>query len=255
MAKVFYVTETAADYITAHFFKTEKEALNYGKSQLTDFEMKDDMWGDDLHDEDNDTWFGGTWINTQSGILFSFEEGRAYIQSLDDEEARKYVKNEVGSDGAAMFFDKFKKGMYGYLGNGADGKGFKWEWDGDEINESNNESNKKTYKMKNIKTFEAFTTGKATTETVTEAINASGYIKAGKLGYNDQFLGRQSLSMTLSLDLGFNKKDQYGGGNFIGFDHVSMYGTGKEGTILDDALTGKYTYDELKAAAAEHFGL
>ena len=136
MAKVFYVTETAADYITAHFFKTEKEALNYGKSQLTDFEMKDDMWGDDLHDEENDTWFGGTWINTQSGILFSFEEGRAYIQSSDDEEARKYVKNEVGSDGAAMFFDKFKKGMYGYLGNGADGKGFKWEWDGDEINES-----------------------------------------------------------------------------------------------------------------------
>lgn len=93
------------------------------------------------------------------------------------------------------------------------------------------------------------------TEDVNEAVNASGYIKAGKLGYNDQFLGRQSLSMTLSLDLGFNKKDQYGGGNFIGFDYVSMYGTGKEGTILDDALTGKYTYDELKAAAAEHFGI
>ena len=255
MAKIFYVTETAADYITAHFFKTEKEALKYGKSQLTDFEMMDDMWGDGFHDEENDTWFVGESINTQSGILFSFEEGSAYIQSADDEEAREYVKNEVGSDGAAMFFDKFRKGMYGYLGNGADGKGFKWEWDGDEINESNNESNKKTYKMKNIKTFEAFTTGKATTETVTEAVNASGYIKAGKLGYNDQFVGRQSLSMTLSLDLGFNKKDQYGGGNFIGFDHVSMYGTGKEGTILDDALTGKYTYDELKAAAAEHFGL
>ena len=90
---------------------------------------------------------------------------------------------------------------------------------------------------------------------ISEAVNASGYIKAGKLGYNDQFIGRQSLSMTLSLDLGFDKKDQYGGGNFIGFDHVSMYGTGKEGTILDDALTGKYTYDELKAAAAEHFGI
>lgn len=92
------------------------------------------------------------------------------------------------------------------------------------------------------------------TEEVNE-VNASGYIKAGKLGYNDQFLGRQSLSMTLSLDLGFNKKDQFGGGNWIGFDHVSMYGSGKEGTILDDALTGKYTYDELKAAAAAHFGI
>lgn len=109
--------------------------------------------------------------------------------------------------------------------------------------------------MKNIKTFEAFTDKKATTEEVTEAVNTSGYIKAGKLGYNDQFLGRQSLSMTLSLDLGFNKKDQYGTGNWVGFDHVSMYGTGVEGTILDDALSGNYTYDELKAAATTHFGL
>ena len=92
-------------------------------------------------------------------------------------------------------------------------------------------------------------------EAVEEAVNASGYIKAGKLGYNDQFLGRNSLSKTLSLDLGFNKKHQYGGGNWIGFDHVSMYGTGKGGTILDDALTGKYTYDELKAAAADWFGV
>ena len=93
-------------------------------------------------------------------------------------------------------------------------------------------------------------------EAVEEAVNASGYIKAGKLGYNDQFLGRQSLSKTLSLDLGFNKKHQFGGGNWIGFDHVSMYASGsKGGTILDDALAGKYTYDELKAAAADWFGV
>jgi hypothetical protein len=86
-------------------------------------------------------------------------------------------------------------------------------------------------------------------------VNASGYIKAGKLGYNDQFIGRQSLSMTLSLDLGFNKKHQYGTGNWVGFDHISMYGTGVEGTILQDALKDKYTYDELKAAAAAFFGI
>lgn len=93
-----------------------------------------------------------------------------------------------------------------------------------------------------------------TVETIEEA-NASGYIKAGKLGYNDQFIGRQSLSMTLSLDLGLNKKHQYGTGDWVGFDHVSMYGTGVEGTIIEDALTGKYTYEELKAAAAEWFGI
>ena len=133
MAKIFYVTEKTDDYTQAHFFKTEKEALAYGISEWADFDMFGDPDSeDDSYDEDNDTWFEGDFINTPSGILFSFEEGRAYLQSSDDDEARKYVKKEVGSDGAAIFFDKFKKGMYGYLGNGADGKGFKWEWDGDE---------------------------------------------------------------------------------------------------------------------------
>ena len=137
MAKIFYVTEKTPDHITAHFFKTEKEALAYGISEWSDFDMFGDPDSeDDSYDKDNDVWFEGDWINTPSGILFSFEEGRAYLQSSDDEEARKYVKKEVGSDGAAIFFDKFKKGMYGYLGNGADGKGFKWDWDGGSFNES-----------------------------------------------------------------------------------------------------------------------
>jgi len=93
-------------------------------------------------------------------------------------------------------------------------------------------------------------------ESVNEAVNPAAYVKAGKLGYNDQFLGRQSLSKTLSLDLGFDKKNEFGGGDWIGFDHVSMYATGKKGgTILDDALSGNYTYDELKSAAAKHFGI
>jgi len=92
-------------------------------------------------------------------------------------------------------------------------------------------------------------------EAIEEAVNASGYIKAGKLGYNDQFLGRHSLSKTLSLDLGLNPKDQYTG-PWLGFDHVSLYVMGKNGgTILDDALSGKYTYDELKAATADYLGV
>ena len=249
MAKIFYVKENTPDYAQCHFFKTEKEALEYGISQLPQFDMFDEPSNDE--EADGEEWYTGASLTFKKGILFSQEQGDVYVQAMDEDAAREYVVEDAGEYGAAMFFNGFKKGMYGYLGRGVDGRGFKWEWDGDEINESN----KNILKMKNIKTFEAFTTERATEETVTEAINASGYIKAGKLGYNDQFLGRQSLSMTLSLDLGFNKKDQYGGGNFIGFDHVSMYGTGKEGTILDDALTGKYTYDELKAAAAEHFGL
>ncbi|MDA9263011.1 hypothetical protein OAC86_00190 [bacterium] len=250
MAKIFYVTESAPDYARVNFFKTEKEALEYGISELPQFDMFDEPMNDE--EADGEEWYQGDSLTFKKGILFSHEEGELYVRAIEDAEAREYVEG-LGEYSGAIFFDGFTRGMYGYLGRGVDGRGFKWEWDGDEINESN--KNKNILKMKNIKTFEAFTTEKATEETVTEAVNASGYIKAGKLGYNDQFVGRQSLSMTLSLDLGFNKKDQYGGGNFIGFDHVSMYGTGKEGTILADALTGKYTYDELKAAAAEHFGL
>jgi hypothetical protein len=103
--------------------------------------------------------------------------------------------------------------------------------------------------MKHIKLYEEFSSE------LNEAVNASAYIKAGKLGYNDQFLGRQSLSKTLSLDLGLNPKDEFTG-PWLGFDHVSLYATGKKGgTILDDALSGKYTYDELKDAAAKHLGL
>ena len=89
-------------------------------------------------------------------------------------------------------------------------------------------------------------------------VNENKYAAAGKLGYNDQFLDRRkSLSKTLSLDLGLNPKHEFGGGDWLGFDYISLYTTGgkKGGTILADALSGKYTYDELKAAAAEYLGV
>ena len=83
------------------------------------------------------------------------------------------------------------------------------------------------------------------------------YQRQKKLGYNDQFHGDQSLSYTLSLDLGMNPKHQFGGGDWLGFDHVDLYVNGgkKEGTVLDGALTGKYTYDDLKSAAAKFLGI
>ena len=108
--------------------------------------------------------------------------------------------------------------------------------------------------MKYIKGFDKIIENRKT-ENLDEAVNASGYIKAGKLGYNDQFLGRRSLSWTLSVDLGLKATDQYVG-PWIGFDSVEMYALGKKGgTILDDALTGKYTYEELKDAAAKYLGI
>ena len=88
-----------------------------------------------------------------------------------------------------------------------------------------------------------------------EAVNNIAYVKAGKLGNNDQFLAKRSLSWTLSVDLGLKASDEFVG-PWLGFDHVSLYAIGKKGgTILDDALTGKYTYDELKAAAADFLGI
>ena len=86
-------------------------------------------------------------------------------------------------------------------------------------------------------------------------INENKYAKAGNLGYNDQFLDRRkSLSKTLSLDLGLNPKDEFTG-PWLGFDYVTLYAVGPGnvgGTILGDALTGKYSYDDLKAAAAKY---
>ena len=108
--------------------------------------------------------------------------------------------------------------------------------------------------MKYIKNFDTIIESKST-ENLDEAVNASGYLKAGKLGINDQFLGRRSLSWTLSVDLGLKATDEYVG-PWIGFDHVSMYAVGRNGgTILDDALTNKYTYEELKSAAAKYLGI
>ena len=112
-----------------------------------------------------------------------------------------------------------------------------------EAGEETFEFNGKTYKV---------------TKKINEAkVNPSGYVKAGKLGYNDQFLGKRSLSYTLSVELGMNPDHEFGGGNWLGFDHVSMYNSGgkKNGTILADALKGKYTYAELKSAAAKFLGI
>ena len=131
MAKIFYVVEKADDYISAHFFKTEKEALTYGIAEFPDF----DMFDEPMEDDENGVWLHGDSIDFKKGILFSFEEGESHVQSMDEDKAREY-SDDLGGDGATIFFDKFTKGMYGYLGNGADGKGRKWDWDGMRFNES-----------------------------------------------------------------------------------------------------------------------
>ena len=129
MAKIFYVVEKHADYAKVDFFKTEKEALTYGIAEFPDF----DMFDEPMEDDENEVWLHGDKLDFKKGILFSLEEGESYIQPMDEDEARAYCNDENSS---AMFFDGFKKGMYGLIGNGVDGRGFKWEWDGEEINES-----------------------------------------------------------------------------------------------------------------------
>jgi len=157
MAKIFYVRERSGDYAQVNFFKTEKEALNYGISEWPDFDMfGDEEDEDDSYDMDNDTWWVGDSIDFKKGILFSFEEGMVYVQGMDEDSAREYVKEEVGEYGAAMFFDSFRKGMYGYLGNGADGRGFKWEWDGIDLNESSKSLSSNKSNITHSRSFNAF---------------------------------------------------------------------------------------------------
>ena len=50
MAKIFYVRERSGDYTQINFFKTEKEALEYGISEWPDF----DMFGDEEDEDDED---------------------------------------------------------------------------------------------------------------------------------------------------------------------------------------------------------
>ena len=74
MAKIFYVRERSGDYTQINFFKTEKEALEYGISEWPDFDMfGDEEDEDDAYDEDNDAWWVGDSIDIKKGVLFSFE--------------------------------------------------------------------------------------------------------------------------------------------------------------------------------------
>jgi hypothetical protein len=147
MAKIFYVTERTPDYARVNFFKTEKEALDYGISELPQFDMFDEPTNDE--EADGEEWYQGDSLTFKKGILFSFEGGEVYVQAMEEDAAREYVE-ELGEEGGAIFFDGFSRGMYGYLGTAADGKGFKWDWDGYDLNESKNT------KMKHVKLFEQF---------------------------------------------------------------------------------------------------
>ena len=124
-----------------------------------------------------------------------------------------------------------------------------------DLNENTNTNMKTQFIYESFSEFVNSLNESVESVVVNEAVNNKAYVKAGKLGYNDQFLAKRSLSWTLSVDLGLKASDEFVG-PWLGFDHVSMYAIGKNGgTILADALTDKYTYDELKAAAADFLGI
>ena len=88
-------------------------------------------------------------------------------------------------------------------------------------------------------------------KTLNEAKYTQAFQKMNKLVYNDQISGRKSLSKTLAEDLGFNPKKEYSEG--VGFDSVSLYDVKSGKTIIEDALSGKYTYDEILAKAKDWY--
>lgn len=86
---------------------------------------------------------------------------------------------------------------------------------------------------------------------IIESRNARRFQNKGKLGYNDQFSGNVSLSKTIGDELGFDRKKEYSEG--IGFDGGSMYDVKTSKNIVDDALGGKHTYDDLVKLAKEWY--
>lgn len=159
MAKIFYVTENTPDYAQVNFFKTEKEALEYGASELEGFAMFDDPMNDEESAFDSESYYQGDALTFKKGILFSWEGGEVYVQAMEDAEAREYAE-ELGEEGAAIFFEGFQNGMYGYLGRGTDGKGIKWDWDGYDLNESIQER-QITLKRRYTENHPAITVGKS----------------------------------------------------------------------------------------------
>ena len=133
MAKIFYVVENAPDYSQVNFFKTEKEALAYGISQLPQFDMFDDPMNDE--EADGEEFYHGDSLTFKKGILYIVQDGEVEIEAIDEDAAREKAQG-LDEYAVAMFFDGFTRGMYGYQGRAADGKGYKWDWDGYNINES-----------------------------------------------------------------------------------------------------------------------
>ena len=145
MAKVFYVINHNEGEGGVDFFKTEKEALAHGKEQFEQFEI-----GKEVEDEDGNTYIGDS-LTFKKGILFSIEEEGVKIQAMEDADARKYSL-DLEDMGSTVFFEGFVKGMYCIIGRNNTGKGIKWDYAGDDINESKSNSS-----LKFVKTFESFT--------------------------------------------------------------------------------------------------
>lgn len=158
MAKIYYVVENHDDYCQVNFFKSEKEAQEYGTSEFPDFQMGEEA----TEDEENGGWYTGAELTFKKGFLFLMEEGDWYIQDMDDEEARAEVEGKENF--GAIYFDGFKPGAYGYLGNGADGKNYSWSADDDGIQEALKQTK---YNMKHIKLFEQFS------KTLNEGLSSS----------------------------------------------------------------------------------
>ena len=106
--------------------------------------------------------------------------------------------------------------------------------------------------MKRTKLYEEFISKKTVTEG-RKTVDPSTF-GDDKLSYDDQFRGNTSLAQSLSSDLGFDPKKPWSEG--IGFDSTDMYASGKkDGTVLSNALSSKFTYAELLDAAKKFLGV
>jgi hypothetical protein len=133
MAKIYYVVENAPDYSQVNFYKTEKEALKYGTSQIPNFEMYEEAMNDE--ENDGEEWFLGDELTFKKGILYTVEDGEVIVEAMDEDDAKEYAQ-QLDTSAVTMFFDGFKKGMYGYQGTAATGKDYKWAWDGYEFTDA-----------------------------------------------------------------------------------------------------------------------
>ena len=148
MAKVFYIVERHPDYTRGWFFNNQRKALEKGLEEVEGFEF-----GDEIENEDTESWYHSGVVNSNAGFLFWMEDGDFNLEAMDSDTAKGKVESgEIDQNSAGVFFPAKLKTGYGeaYIGSATQHTNGQWEFDYGDIYEST------IFEHKYVPTFKDF---------------------------------------------------------------------------------------------------